>query len=112
MIKGVMEMPLSGRSSWLLIAIPLSLILISVSLAHNDTVILNVMIDVNSFPSPTSDQENLTHSSLVNLTNTLSAGRLRSTYYLSGESIPVERLYLTYLGESPARTGHGEHDDR
>ena len=103
MIKRGMEMPLSGRSSWLLIAILLSLILLSVSLAHNDTVILNVMIDVNSFPSPTSDQENLTHSSLVNLTNTLSAGRLSSTYYLSGEAIPVERLYLTYLGESSRR---------
>jgi len=72
-------------------------------LANNDTVIVNVMIDVNSFSSPTPDQENTTHNSLINLTNTLGARRLNTTYYLSGESIPVERLYLTYLGESPRR---------
>ena len=98
-----MKMLLNRRSSWILVAMLLFLTLPNLSLADNGTVIVNVMIDVNSFSSPTPDQENLTHNSLINLTNALGAKRLNATYYLSGESIPVERLYLTYLGESPRR---------
>lgn len=96
-------MLLNGQSNWILFATLLLLILPGLSLANNDRVIVNVMIDVNSFSSPTADQENTTHNSLINLTNALGARRLNTTYYLSGESIPVERLYLTYLGESPRR---------
>jgi hypothetical protein len=49
------------------------------------------------------EQVNITHGSLINLTNAIDTKRLNATYYLSGEVIPVERLYLTYLGESPRR---------
>lgn len=86
-----------------LVVLIILLILPVGSLGKDTSTIVNVMIDVNSFSSPTPDQVNITHTSLINLTNAIDAKRLNATYYLSGEAIPVERLYLTYLGESPRR---------
>lgn len=86
-----------------LVALIILLALPEGALGNDNSVTVNVMIDVNSFASPTPEQVNITHKSLINLTNGIDAKRLNATYFLSGDAIPVERLYLTYLGELPRR---------
>ena len=87
-----------------LVALILLLALPGGALGSENSAVVNVMIDVNSFlSSPNPKQVNITHKSLINLTNAIDAKRLNVTYFLSGDAIPVERLYLTYLGELPRR---------
>ena len=86
-----------------LVALILLLALPGGALGSENSAVVSVMIDVNSFPSPNPEQVNITHESLINLTNAIDAKRLNVTYFLSGDAIPVERLYLTYLGELPRR---------
>jgi hypothetical protein len=73
------------------------------SLSKDSSVIVNTMIDVNSYANPSPDQINETHKSLIKLVNGIDAKRLNATYYLSGDAVQTERLYLTYLGELPRR---------
>jgi len=90
-------------SKWGFGALIVLLALSAGSLSEDNSMIVNVMIDVNSYASPTPDQVNETHKSLIKLVNGIDAKRLNATYYLSGDAIQVERLYLTYLGELSRR---------
>lgn len=76
------------------------LILAGGGLSTNDPVVVNLMIDINAPPSPTSVEEQIAFDSIINLTNGIGPKGLNVTLFPTGEAIPSQRLRITFLANS------------
>lgn len=76
------------------------LILVGGALSTNDPVVVNLMIDINAPPSPTSVEEQIVFDSIVNLTNGIGPNGLNVTLFPTGEAILSQRLRITFLANS------------
>ena len=76
------------------------LILAGGALSTDNPVVVNLMIDINAPPSPTSLEEQIAFDSIVNLTNGIGPKGLNVTLFPTGEAIPSQRLRITYLANS------------
>jgi hypothetical protein len=76
------------------------LILAGGALSTDNPVVVNLMIDINAPPSPTSLEEQIAFDSIVNLTNGIGPKGLNVTLFPIGEAIPSQRLRITYLANS------------
>ena len=76
------------------------LILAGGAFSMDNPVVVNLMIDINAPPTPTSVEEQIVFDSIVNLTNGIGPKGLNVTLFPIGEAIPSQRLRITYLANS------------
>lgn len=85
---------------WGMVASTILMILMGGSLSADDRVALNLMIDINSPASPTSEQNQIAFDSIANLTNSIGPRSLNVTLFPTGEAILSQRLHITYLANA------------
>jgi hypothetical protein len=84
-------------------ALLIVLLLSGAALCEDSSAIVNVMLDINTYPSTadnpiTTEQMNQVHKYIVNLVNGVNSKGINATLFVVGDVVDRERSYITHLG--------------
>lgn len=85
---------------WGIATLTILSILIGGASSQKNSPIVNLMIDINVPPSPTSEEKQIAFDSITNLTNGVNPKGLKVTLFPTGETILSQRLHITFLANA------------